>query len=171
MKIRILAFLVLPCLLAACSSGPVLPTEEEAKAVIKEKLSTAAERWANSDPKGYVEMGAPDQTYMDDIAASELLIGSESILAYMENLIGNVPVHKAELSHFHWQFFDDIIVVTYWYTGIFDGEPANPWKVTSVWRYLDDDWLSVHENRTLVKMPKPEAGPAEEEVVQTESIE
>ena len=28
---------------------------------------------------------------------------------------------------------------------------VNPWKATSVYRYKDGDWLSVHENWSLIK--------------------
>ena len=54
------------------------------------------------------------------------------------------------------QFYEDIVIITYRYNGIFDGVPANPWKVTSVYRYNEGDWLSVHENWSLVKMPEKE---------------
>jgi len=39
-----------------------------------------------------------------------------------------------------------MVVVYYKYQGIFEDMDAEPWKVTSVYRYADGDWLSVHEN-------------------------
>ncbi len=44
-----------------------------------------------------------------------------------------------------------MVVVSYRYQGTFEGEAGAPWKVTSVYRYADGDWLSVHENWTEVK--------------------
>jgi hypothetical protein len=62
-----------------------------------------------------------------------------------------VPPHEKELTDFVFNYYDDIVIITYRYTGIFDGEPADPWKVTSVYKYNGEDWFSVHENWTEVK--------------------
>lgn len=48
------------------------------------------------------------------------------------------------------------VIVSYHYQGTFEGVPQAPWKVTSVYRYSDGDWLSVHENWTEVEVqPQP----------------
>lgn len=140
----------------SCTNSPKkvtnnLPTQEEAKKAILEKIEMANEKWANGDPMGFVEVAANDITWMDDLAAQFPISGKDSLEAYLENFKGQIPPHEHELSDFAFQFYDDIVIVTYRYTGTFDGVPADPWKVTSVYKYINGDWLSVHENWTLVK--------------------
>jgi hypothetical protein len=162
MKKNLLILLILPLVLASCSSGPLLPTEEEAKAAIMEKINFANDRWSNGDPTGFVDVVAPDATYMDDIQAFYPIAGKEAFAKYAEALKGNIPVHEKELTDFMFQFYDDIVIITYRYNGIIDGVPANPWKVTSVYRYNEGNWLSVHENWSMVKMPEKEEDPVSE---------
>jgi len=57
-----------------------------------------------------------------------------------------IPLHQHELLDQQFQHYDDMVVVYYKYQGIFEDMDAEPWKVTSVYRYADGDWLSVHEN-------------------------
>ncbi len=159
MKNSGILFMVVSLLFTSCVTEPALPTEDDAMAVIKEKIENAAERWAKSDGTGYTEMVAPDITYMDDIASPELLVGKDQFKVYLENLASQVPPHKPLLSAFHWQFYGDMMVLTYRYQGDFDGQLAPPWKITSVFRYDNNDWLSVHENWSEVK--EPETGTTE----------
>ncbi|MEN8203955.1 MAG: nuclear transport factor 2 family protein [Bacteroidota bacterium] len=148
--------MVVSLLLTSCVSEPTVPSNDEAMTVIKDKVQNAAERWASGDVMGYVDMVAEDATYMDDIASPELLVGREKFKAYAESL-GNVPPHKPILSAFHWQFYDEIVVLTYRYQGDFDGQLASAWRITSVFRFANNDWLSVHENWSLVKEPEGES--------------
>jgi hypothetical protein len=104
-------------------------------------------------------MVGEDVTYLDDIASPDLLIGKEQFKVYLDNLAVNLPPHKPILSDFHWQFYGEIVILTYRYQGDFDGQLASPWKITSVFRYANNDWLSVHENWSLVK--EPETDPEE----------
>lgn len=128
-----------------------LPTQEESKTAILEKIEMANDKWADGDPMGFVEVAANDVTWMDDLAAQFPVSGKDALSAYLENFKGQIPAHEHVLSDFAFQFYDDIVIVTYRYTGTFDGVPANPWKVTAVYKYEDGDWLSVHENWTVVK--------------------
>jgi len=149
--------MVLSLMLTCCVSKPTVPSNEEAITVIKDKVQNAAERWASGDGMGYVDMVATDVTYMDDIASPELLVGRDKFKVYAENIGANVPPHKPILSAFHWQFYDEIVVLTYRYQGDFDGQLAPPWRITSVFRFANNDWLSVHENWSLVKEPEAES--------------
>jgi ketosteroid isomerase-like protein len=154
MKYFGILFMVIALFITSCMNEPALPSEDEAKEVIKEKVETAAQRYAAGDGNGYVEMVAADVTYMDDIASPELLIGKDNFKTYVENIAANVPPHIPILSAFHWQHYGDIMILTYRYQGNFDGQLAPPWKITSVFRYENGDWMSVHENWSLVKEPE-----------------
>ncbi|MEJ2544216.1 MAG: nuclear transport factor 2 family protein [Calditrichaceae bacterium] len=128
-----------------------MPNGDKAKASIMEKINMAAEKWSKGDPLGYVECAADDITWMDDLDAQLPVIGKVALKSYLEGFKGKVPPHEKELSDFVFNFYDDIVIITYRYTGTFDGVPADPWKVTSVYRYINGEWLSVHENWTEVK--------------------
>jgi hypothetical protein len=147
---------LLALFLVSCTSEPPamessLPSEEEAIEVVMEKIEMAAEKWSTGDPMGYVEVAAPDITWSDDLAAPVPISTKEALKVYLEGFRGQIPPHKFELSEFTYQFYEDIIIVTYHYQGTFDEVKAPPWKVTSVYRFENGDWLSVHENWTNVK--------------------
>ena len=164
MKTKIMQYTV--CLLIfqlffiSCINESELPTNDEAKAAVMEKITMAAEKWSQGEPMGYVECAAKDIVWLDELGALKPIIGSEALKKYLEPFRGQVPTHKFELLDPLFQVYDGIVIVTYRYQGIFDeeiieelldGEPAKPWKVTSVYRYVNDDWLSVHENWSEVK--------------------
>ena len=142
--------LVLPLFLASCANQPELPTAEEAETAIWQKIQMANDRWASGDPMGFVDCAAPDIVWIDDLAAQNGVSGKEALSAYLENFKGQIPAHQHELLNPGFQHFEDIVIVSYQYQGIFEDEPAEPWKITAVYRYTDGDWLSVHENWSVV---------------------
>ena len=155
MQITALVF-ILSLLLVSFKNEPELPTVDEAKAAITEKIKMANEKWASGDPMGFLECAAQDIVWIDDIAAQKPVSGYEALEKYLETLKGQIPPHEHELQDMMFQPYGDIVIVNYRYQGIFNGEPAEPWKVTSVYRYQDGDWLSVHENWSEVKQePQP----------------
>jgi ketosteroid isomerase-like protein len=163
MKNSIFFLLLFPLLLASCTTGPILPTEEEATAAIKEKINMANERWASGDPMGFVDCAAEDITWMDDLMAPVPIKGKEALTAYLEGFKEQIPPHKKELLNMEFQNYGDIVIITYHYQGYFDEVAADPWKVTSVYRYEEGDWLSVHENWTVVETPGEEEAEPESE--------
>ena len=155
LKLRQIAvlILILPMLLFSCTNEPDQPTADEAKTAIMEKIKSANDRWASGDPMGFLECVAQDIIWIDDLGAQIPLNGKEALGKYLENFKGQIPPHKHELLDPVFQFYGEIVIVNYRYQGTFDGAPADPWKVTSVYRFIDGDWLSVHENWSLVKPP------------------
>jgi hypothetical protein len=142
---------ILPLFLVSCTNEPKLPTADEAKTVIMEKVKAANDRWSSGDPMGFMECAAQDVTWIDDLGAQNRIIGYEALKAYLENFKGQIPPHQYELLDPFFQYYDDIVVLTYRYQGTIDGVPLDPWKVTSVYRYAEGTWSSVHENWSLVK--------------------
>jgi len=135
----------------SCTNEPELPTADKAKAAVMEKITMAAEKWSKGETMGYVECAAKDIVWVDELGALKPISGSEALKKYLESYRGQIPTHKFELLDPLFQVYNDIVIVSYRYQGIFDGEPANPWRITSVYRYVNGDWLSVHENWTEVK--------------------
>lgn len=128
-----------------------LPTRDEAQKAIWEKITTANDKWASGDPMGFLECAAKDIIWSDDLGAQNRVIGYEALNKYLETFKGQVPPHQHELIEPIFQFYDDIVIVSYRYQATIEGKPEAPWKVTSVYRYADGDWLSVHENWTEIK--------------------
>ena len=143
-------------IMIACNSGcpeneeTKIPPQEEAKTSILEKIKTANEKWAAGNPLGFVECAAEDIVWMDDLAAQLPVSGKENLQAYLENFVGQIPPHQHELSDMAFRFYDDVVIITYRYTASINGETADPWKVTSVYKYMDGGWWSIHENWSLV---------------------
>ena len=48
--LSVFSILFLSLSLVSCTSEPVLPTAEEAKAAVMEKINLANDRWASGDP-------------------------------------------------------------------------------------------------------------------------
>ncbi|MDX9772406.1 MAG: nuclear transport factor 2 family protein [Bacteroidales bacterium] len=142
--------LLLPMLLLTCKNKQVLPTKDEAKAAVWQKIQMENDRWAAGDPMGFLEYAAKDIIWSDDLGAQNRVIGYDSLKTYLEAFKGQVPPHQHELIEPVFQIYDDIVIVSYRYQGILEGESLPPWKVTSVFRYADGEWLSVHENWTDV---------------------
>ena len=150
LKIRVLLVFGMITLLTACKVESPFPSQEEAEAAVMEKIQTANTKWASEDPMGFYENAAKDIIWIDDLGPSKRVIGSEALKSYLEGFKGVVPPHKHELYDFKFQYFGDIVIANYYYQGTLEGEKAPPWKAVSIFRYTDGDWLSVHENWTLV---------------------
>lgn len=144
--------LMLPLfLLVSCSNQSDLPTADEAKSAVMEKITIAADKWSQGDPMGYFDYAADDIVWTDEIQAKKPIIGADVLKSYLEPFKGEIPVHKAEISETIFQVYDDIVIVSYQFQSIFEDGPTDPWKITGVFRYIDGDWKSVHENWTLVE--------------------
>lgn len=145
-QLRYLIFMFLFGLLASCANQIKLPTPEEAKTEVWNKITAAGEKWSQGNTLGYVECAAQDIVWIDGLGAQKPIQGIEPLRTYLESFKGQVPKHEFKLSDQIFQVYDDVVIVTYRYQGIFDGEPQTPWKITSVYRFADGDWWSEHEN-------------------------
>ena len=154
--------ILLMCFLMSCTGETTnvdspIPSKEDAKEAIVKNIEMAAEKWSNGDPMGYVEVAANDITWSDDLAAPIPVSTKEALTEYLGTFKGKVPPHEYELSNFTFQFYEDIVIVTYHYQGTLEEVQMPPWKVTSVYRYAEDNWLSVHENWTKVEIKEETA--------------
>ena len=156
LSLSFLFILFLSLSLVSCSSEPEIPTNEEAKAAIMEKINLANDRWSSGDPTGFLEVVAEDVIWMDDLGAMIPISGKENLVPYLEGFKGVIPKHNKEIYNFIFQYYGDIVIVNYRYQGTMDGVKADPWKITAVFKYADGDWVSVHENWSEVK-PPPQA--------------
>ncbi len=160
--ISVLIIALLPLLFTTCTCESEVPTEEEATTAVMEKIQAANEGWASGNPMIFFENAAEDVVWIDDIGPSKRLVGRDALKTYLEGLKGVVPSHNHELFDFKFQFYEDIVIASYYYQGIIEGVKAPPWKAVSIFKYSDGDWFSVHENWTETVVENPEE--ASEEV-------
>ena len=116
------------------------------------KERQALDRWSAGDPLGFAVNFADDATYFDDIAAHTRLDGLEEIKKHLGSLEGQIPEHNYEIVDPKVQVFGRVAILTLRYHGsTADGQPGPPWKATSVYNFINDDWQVVHAHWSLVK--------------------
>jgi uncharacterized protein (TIGR02246 family) len=151
MKIYILILPIL-LILISCDMKQKPLTAEEVEKIILAKERQALDRWAAGDPLGFLNNFTDDATYFDDIGAHNRLDGREAIKNYLESLKGKIPPHTYELVNPKLQVYGEVAILTMRYHGTSpDGQPGPPWKATSIYRLIDNEWYVVHAHWSLVK--------------------
>lgn len=151
-------FFVLTLILVSCNTEVKvntneqnLPSKADSKAAIMKKIEIANEKWAAGDPMGFAECAAEEVSWLVEIGDEKLIQGKEAVTAFLEGMKGKVPPHEHELLDFVFQFHEDIVIINYRYQALIEESTVPPWKVTAVYKYIDGEWLAVHENWTKVK--------------------
>ena len=127
-------------------------TQEDVEKTILAQERQVWDRWSAGDPLGFYEIIADDATYFDDIGAQKRLNGREEIQNYVATFEGNIPPHTVEMEDPKVQVYGDVAILTFRYLATMpDGETGSPWKVTDVYRLINDEWKIVHAHWSLVK--------------------
>ena len=127
-------------------------TIENPESAILDQERRALDRWSQGDPLGYVDGGADDITYFDDIGAHRRVDGIDAVREYLASLEGEIPPHEYEMLDPKVQIYGDTGILTMRYQATMaDGQPGPPWKATSVYRRTAGEWRMVHANWSLVK--------------------
>lgn len=112
----------------------------------------ALDEWSKGNPSEYPNHFASDATYFDDIAAQNGIKGIDEITAYFKSLEGKIPVHTYELINPKVQMYDDIAILTLRFNSTYEnGDSGEPWKATSVYRFINGNWKIVHANWSVIK--------------------
>ena len=152
-RLLILPALVVGTWLSACDSSttvnqPIANAEEDILAQERAGL----DRWSAGDPVGYAHSAADDVTYFDDIAAADRIDGIEAWRSYLSSL--EIPPHGYEIIDPKVQVYGDVGILTLHYHGLGpDGTVLSLWKATSVYRYEEGAWHTVHAHWSLIKEP------------------
>lgn len=150
--LHILRLTAIPLLLSACASEPageVTAPPNAAQDIIALERA-GLDQWAAGNPVGYAHSAVDDVTYFDDIGAMSRIEGREAWLEYLAAL--PIPPHRYEIMDPVVQIYGDTGILTLQYQAFGDGdEPWPPWKATSVYRYVDDEWRQVHAHWSLIK--------------------
>jgi len=145
-------FLSFLLIFTTCDTNQNKPIIEEIEQIILTLEQNALDSYSKGNPIDFSDNFAEDATYFDDIGAHMRLDSIKEIKSYFVSQDGKVPPHNYELVNPKVQVYDDIAILTLRYHSTsLDGEPAPPWKATSVYRLLDGKWQVVHANWSLVK--------------------
>ncbi len=79
MLISALAAVLLPLLFITCTCDPEVPTQEEAKSAVMEKIQAANAAWASGETTGFLKNAAEDIVWIDDIGPSKRLVGHDAL--------------------------------------------------------------------------------------------
>ena len=141
-------------LTVAAASGAA----DELTAVERELMAlenSAMERWRQGDPMLWVEMSAPEVTYVDP-GLTKPIVGVEEYRRYMENLKGKVRYDGSNFIRPKAAVYGDVAVLTYNYQGSTreaDGslkrQPA--WDTTEVYARVGGAWKIIHTHWSHVR--------------------
>ena len=137
---------------ASCAVKQNTLTREDVEKTILAQERKMWDRWSSGDPLGFAESFADEGTLFDDMAAQARLDGREKIHKYLATFKGNIPTHTYEMENPKVQVYGDVAILTFRYhSNMPDGAPVPPWKVTDVYRLIQNEWKIVHAHWAQVK--------------------
>lgn len=102
----------------------------------------ALARWCNGDPKGFLEISAPDVVYFDPFLARR--IDSKDALAeYYEPLCGKVYADSFELLNPEVQDCGNVAVLTFNFVSRGNNGRELRWNATEVYRRDEPGWRII----------------------------
>jgi len=113
----------------------------------------APRRWCDTDPSGFLEIGAEDVVCFDP-SFGRRLDGLPALTAYYETLRGRIRADHFELVHPRVQVVGDAAVRTFHFRSWDDGDGEPRWSCTEVcrrsgeaWRLIQTHWSHTHPER------------------------
>ena len=125
---------------------------------------TALDRWGNGDPKGYLELYAPEISYFDP-SREKRVDGLETMTQFLTPITGKVKIDRTEMLNPKVQRYGDIATLSYNlvnYRKQPDGTERvlNKWNNTEVFRKIDGAWKIIHSHWSLTTPVLKDAPPA-----------
>ena len=124
---------------------------------------SALDRWGNRDPKGYLELYAPEVTYFDP-SWEKRVDGLETMTQLLNPITGKVKIDRTEMLNPKVQHYGDIATLSYNLVNYIkqpDGTERvlNKWNNTEVFRKIDGAWKIIHSHWSfttpVLKDPPP----------------
>lgn len=147
--------------IAAAATIPMTSAQDEPRglASVLRSLETAAmERWRAGDPMGWVEISAPEVTYVDP-GLTKPIVGREAYAAYLEKLRGRIHYQGSEFLQPRVAVFGDVAVLTYNYRSTREEPGAKPartnWNTTEVYVRFGSDWRIIHTHWSFLDHEAP----------------
>ena len=115
----------------------------------------ALDRWGVGDPRGYLDIMAPEATYFDPFQERRL-DGLRAITALLEPLTGKISVDRYDMVRPLVQQHGDAALLTFnlvSYQRRADGteHAVAHWNSTEVYARADAGWRIIHSHWSLVK--------------------
>jgi ketosteroid isomerase-like protein len=115
----------------------------------------ALDRWGAGDPRGYLEIMAPEVTYFDPVQERRL-DGLRAITALLESWTGKIKVDRYDMVSPMVQPHGDAALLTFnlvSYRRRADGteHAIAYWNSTEVYARLDAGWRIIHSHWSFVK--------------------
>jgi ketosteroid isomerase-like protein len=116
----------------------------------------ALDRWGKGEPKGFLEIYAPEVTYFDS-GVERRVDGHAAMTEYYLPLAGKIKVSSYEMIGTKVQQHGDVAVLTYNLRSEAvnpDGQPVTVrWNSTSVYARSAAGWRVVHSHWSLTALP------------------
>jgi ketosteroid isomerase-like protein len=115
----------------------------------------ALDRWGNGDPRGYLEIMAPEVTYFDPNQDARV-DGLESMNDLLVPWTGKIKIDRYEMMNPKVQWRGDGAVLTFNlvnYRKQADGSerPVVRWNSTEIYGRVDGQWRIIHSHWSYVK--------------------
>jgi len=127
------------------------PTAGQADEIIALERA-ALDRWGKGDPKGFLEIYAPEMTYFDP-GTEQRADGRDAVAEYYRPFTGKIKVLRYEMIGTKVQRHGDVAVLTYNLSNESlqpDGKPlALRWNSTSVYVKMGREWKVIHSHWSL----------------------
>ena len=116
----------------------------------------ALDRWGKGDPKGFLEIYAPEITYFD-AGVERRVDGHSAMTEYLLPFTGKIKVARYEMIGTKVQRHGDVAVLTYNLRSEViqadGGQATVRWNSTSVYFCRDGQWKTVHSHWSLTALP------------------
>jgi hypothetical protein len=119
----------------------------------------AMERWRKGDPMGWIEISAPEITYIDP-GLTKPIMGLEEYKKYIEQFKGKVSYKGSIYKNAKVALYDNVAILTYNYKGL--GEFSNSdnekpiWNTTEVYCRFNNSWKIIHTHWSYINHKLPE---------------
>lgn len=115
----------------------------------------ALDRWGVGDPRGYLEIMAPEVTYFDPVQERRV-DGLRAITALLESWTGKIKVDRYDMANPLVQQHTDAALLTFnlvSYRRRADGteHAIAHWNSTEVYARVDAGWRIIHSHWSFVK--------------------
>ena len=135
----------------ACSTGA---DDFKPEAIIGLERA-ALDRWGKGDPRGYLEIYAPDVTYFDPFL-DKRANGLDAMRKYLEPIAGKVKVDRYDMIDAKVQRRGDVAALSYnliSYGKKLDGKETvlARWNSTKVYERIGGQWKIFHDHWSFIK--------------------
>jgi hypothetical protein len=129
------------------------PVEDVAARIIAMERA-ALDRSDKGDPKGFLEISAPDVVYQDPWL-DKPIDGLEALTTYYTRFPADGAYHGV-MQNANVQVYDDIAVLSFHYISRAGSKKEIIWNATEVYRKTGADWRIVNTHWSLTKpLPQP----------------